>query len=126
MLHYATLPRKGRVQFPSAAAGAGRSSAAGVDRCGAICYILQSPQGRPCSLKHSDSFFTRIPSGPGRDAMNHALVRGFDPTEPCRGRSGRRCVQFLDESLILAQNERWQRGLGMQVERDRPGSNTGA
>jgi len=27
--------------------------------------------------------------------------------------------------LILAQNERWQRGLGMQVERDRPGSNTG-
>ena len=25
---------------------------------------------------------------------------------------------FLSESLILAQNERWQRGLGMQVERD--------
>ena len=24
----------------------------------------------------------------------------------------------LSESLILAQNERWQRGLGMQVERD--------
>ena len=30
------------------------------------------------------------------------------------------------ESLILAQNERWQRGLGMQVERDCPGSNIGA
>jgi len=27
--------------------------------------------------------------------------------------------------LILAQNERWQRGLGMQVERDPEGSNTG-
>jgi len=27
------------------------------------------------------------------------------------------------ESLILAQNERWRRGLGMQVERER-GSNT--
>ena len=26
--------------------------------------------------------------------------------------------EFLTESLILAQNERWQRGLGMQVERD--------
>ena len=26
---------------------------------------------------------------------------------------------YLTESLILAQNERWQRGLGMQVERDR-------
>ena len=25
---------------------------------------------------------------------------------------------ILTESLILAQNERWQRGLGMQVERD--------
>ncbi len=27
-------------------------------------------------------------------------------------------THFLTESLILAQNERWQRGLGMQVERD--------
>ncbi len=27
-------------------------------------------------------------------------------------------IIFLYESLILAQNERWQRGLGMQVERD--------
>ena len=27
-------------------------------------------------------------------------------------------IKFLNlESLILAQNERWQRGLGMQVER---------
>ena len=26
---------------------------------------------------------------------------------------------FTMESLILAQNERWRRGLGMQVERER-------
>ena len=32
--------------------------------------------------------------------------------------------QFFSESLILAQNERWQRGLGMQVERDPERSNT--
>ena len=32
---------------------------------------------------------------------------------------------FFSESLILAQNERWQRGLGMQVERDPEGSNVG-
>ena len=32
-------------------------------------------------------------------------------------------VLFLSESLILAQNERWQRGLGMQVEREYPSSN---
>ena len=25
---------------------------------------------------------------------------------------------YITESLILAQNERWRRGLGMQVERD--------
>ncbi len=31
--------------------------------------------------------------------------------------------QFFSEGLILAQNERWQRGLGVQVERDRGGSN---
>ena len=31
--------------------------------------------------------------------------------------------QFFSESLILAQNERWQRGLGMQVGRDRLDSN---
>ena len=26
-------------------------------------------------------------------------------------------IKFFSESLILAQNERWRRGLGMQVER---------
>ena len=29
---------------------------------------------------------------------------------------------FTMESLILAQNERWRRGLGMQVERERGGN----
>jgi hypothetical protein len=29
-------------------------------------------------------------------------------------------VKFHMESLILAQNERWRRGLGMQVEREGP------
>ena len=33
-------------------------------------------------------------------------------------------MYFFSESLILAQNERWQRGLGMQVERD-PGARKG-
>ena len=40
-----------------------------------------------------------------------------------RGPAGR--AEFFSESLILAQNERWQRGLGMQVGRDPAGSNTG-
>ena len=39
-----------------------------------------------------------------------------------RGKLG---IKFVSESLILAQNERWQRGLGMQVERDPEGSNIG-
>jgi hypothetical protein len=30
----------------------------------------------------------------------------------------RMAIYISMESLILAQNERWQRGLGMQVERD--------
>ena len=38
---------------------------------------------------------------------------------------GRITQSFFSESLILAQNERWQRGLGMQVERDPEGSNVG-
>ena len=28
-------------------------------------------------------------------------------------------IKFFSESLILAQNERWRRGLGMQVEREK-------
>ena len=32
---------------------------------------------------------------------------------------GLRTAYYITESLILAQNERWRRGLGMQVERER-------
>ena len=60
------------------------------------------------------------------------IRKGCDGSSQCREQPdksvvGRKpgCVQFLNESLILAQNERWQRGLGMQVERDEPGSNIG-
>ena len=43
---------------------------------------------------------------------------------PREGRESKTMTQqFFSESLILAQNERWQRGLGMQVERDPGGSN---
>ena len=34
-----------------------------------------------------------------------------------KGRGRRLCLQKL-KGLILAQNERWRRGLGMQVERE--------
>ena len=46
---------------------------------------------------------------------NFLTPEGFQP----RGKG------FFSESLILAQNERWQRGLGMQVERASPSSNVG-
>jgi hypothetical protein len=34
------------------------------------------------------------------------------------GDAAERLELFTTESLILAQNERWRRGLGMQVERE--------
>ena len=43
------------------------------------------------------------------------LKNGADQSAPTR---------IFSESLILAQNERWQRGLGMQVERSHMCSNT--
>ena len=63
-----------------------------------------------------------VPAGTGaagRDAeheRNRAGLRGIAQAL----KDNRR---FFSESLILAQNERWQRGLGMQVERDRGCSN---
>ena len=36
---------------------------------------------------------------------------------------GERYMQLFLKGLILAQNERWRRGLGMQVERGHVGSN---
>ena len=44
------------------------------------------------------------------------------PTTITRSHSGQPsgcpCLLLTTESLILAQNERWRRGLGMQVERE--------
>ena len=60
--------------------------------------------------------------GAGRDAACDGLVRSkfpiSDASDPGNG-GGVFLSDFFMESLILAQNERWQRGLGMQVERDR-------
>ena len=44
----------------------------------------------------------------------------------CVGAWKNKTRDYISESLILAQNERWQRGLGMQVERDRRVSNNEA
>ena len=51
-------------------------------------------------------------------------VRGAGAFRQAGGRE-RDEAKFFSESLILAQNERWQRGLGMQVGRDPEGSNIG-
>ncbi len=58
---------------------------------------------------------------------NRKLVKqlsGTKTNETRRSVHPLRRAEFFSESLILAQNERWQRGLGMQVERDPGGSNT--
>ena len=55
-------------------------------------------------------------------------LSGIEMEKAAGGRAFRACAprreRDYSESLILAQNERWQRGLGMQVERDLGGSNT--
>ena len=67
----------------------------------------------------------------GRDAGHErertrekGSVRGAGAFRQAGGRE-RDEAKFFSESLILAQNERWQRGLGMQVGRDPEGSNIG-
>ena len=59
--------------------------------------------------------------GCGRDA-EHKWRSLCDARSPARGSTKN---NSFSESLILAQNERWQRGLGMQVGRDPEGSNIG-
>jgi hypothetical protein len=44
-------------------------------------------------------------------------TREFDQGQQCPRPDERQCLQKL-KGLILAQNERWRRGLGMQVERE--------
>ena len=67
------------------------------------------------------------PRCPGRITQHLERRSGSSPTQ----RSGATCLFFLNprkwewdlsrspisKGLILAQNERWRRGLGMQVER---------
>ena len=91
------------------------------------------------------------PAGRGRSLRREGAKKSADQTVAAvreRGGSGREAEHRLEkedglcgartparastsdsklfsESLILAQNERWQRGLGMQVERDPEGSNVG-
>ena len=60
------------------------------------------------------------PGQGGQLFENGSLERTMDV---CVRGPGRNTQKFFSESLILAQNERWQRGLGMQVERDPGDSN---
>ena len=68
-------------------------------------------QGNFCLQKVvlSQSFFVRI-------AERKSLQTYLSPIERSIEISTRINILFT-ESLILAQNERWRRGLGMQVER---------
>ena len=52
------------------------------------------------------------------DIYLSAKIIGQDFGEVFRGNLESGSKNSLLESLILAQNERWQRGLGMQVERE--------
>ena len=49
--------------------------------------------------------------------------RGRQSEDVCVGAWKNKTRDYISESLILAQNERWQRGLGMQVGRDPVDSN---
>ena len=58
-----------------------------------------------------------------RKATSNSLLRKLRPAVPFAGGGSERhgaqalCKRILMKGLILAQNERWRRGLGMQVER---------
>ncbi len=63
-----------------------------------------------------------LPADAGSDTACDGLVRINPIRDGLRSREGWKAFFFVTyffmESLILAQNERWQRGLGMQVERE--------
>ena len=62
-------------------------------------------------------YYTPVrPERRGRRSLKSDRLR-YEMDVCVRG-PGRNTRKFFSESLILAQNERWQRGLGMQVERD--------
>ena len=65
------------------------------------------------------------------DVVNKATVKLFVVLNPSRrapsvsaGSDFEGLCEYILKGLILAQNERWRRGLGMQVERI-PGGHTG-
>ncbi len=89
---------------------------------------------RPCGPTHSSKQAGVRGENPGvgdkqayfesvRKATSNTSVRDLRPNCPFAGtgRTRRRaqvlCKRILVKGLILAQNERWRRGLGMQVER---------
>ena len=61
----------------------------------------------------------------GRDAEHKGTWKACCDARSRLWRLHETKYSYFSESLILAQNERWQRGLGMQVERDPEGSNVG-
>ena len=67
----------------------------------------------------------RAPTKRAAPATTGASGRGAGhEMDACSGARNSKTQELsFSESLILAQNERWQRGLGMQVERDPGGSN---
>ena len=68
----------------------------------------------------------RLPDREPPEGTRNTQEHGKLVVMPGAARAAPNEVQILSsESLILAQNERWQRGLGMQVERDPEGSNVG-
>ena len=73
-----------------------------------------SLNGRPVPMEMTTRSARRGIRKDGRDDHQHILdpsrsrgATGFGPTSP----------EHISKGLILAQNERWRRGLGMQVVR---------
>ena len=84
-----------------------------------VYYVSVRPQGRARSLKSGLEARPADPESSGVRKGRGTIGRLFVH----KGENINTRKLSFSESLILAQNERWQRGLGMQVERDREGSN---
>ena len=82
---------------------------------GGAALRKQALEARPAI---ADGFQQPNTGIPGRDAEHNRMFVQ-------RGQEHKNSKLSFSESLILAQNERWQRGLGMQVGRDREDSNIG-
>ncbi len=74
--------------------------------------------------RRGENLVQYAPVAPKREAARSLKTdRLEDKEDVCVRGPGRITQVFFSESLILAENERWQRGLGMQVGRDRLDSN---